>query len=528
MQKFTFDRRQTGFFTDQQNKLINGQEELLPFINHVFSKQNFSKHIAEKTNNYPEKNRNILHKYLIETYAKLPVSEPLNKNISAIASNRTFTITTGHQLNIFTGPIYLIYKILDVIKMCEELNQEYEEFHFVPCYWMATEDHDFEEIASTTIFSENLYWHANQKGAVGNFSIEGLDVLKGKVKDLFQNAASDTIHTILDAYDGDNLAEAHFNLFHELFKEYGLIIIDGNKKQLKELFIPHFHKEINEQFSFKSLKSTNQLIEKNGLKTQVNPREINLFYLSEQSRERILHLEDDFFIEGVGRRSRKELIDEINEFPERFSPNVALRPLYQECILPNLCYVGGVGELSYWIQLKKIFDSVGITYPMIKPRTSVLWIDNANANRMHKANLVIEDLFSDITNVKKQYLLANSADEIDFNISDKAFDEVIWQLEEKAKLMDANTEKMIAAESVKLAKQYVYIKEKLLKSVKQKHEKDLKAIDTVFDKLFPNGGLQERHLSIFTLCPEGNLKERIAQLYHYLEPFSSEFIVIRE
>ena len=528
MQKFTFDRRQTGFFTDQQNKLINGQEELLPFINHVFSKQNFSKHIEEKKNSYSQKNRKILHDHLINTYANLSLPEQLKKNIEALESNRTFTVTTGHQLNIFAGPIYLIYKILDVIKMCEELNQEFEEFHFVPCYWMATEDHDFEEIASTTIFGENLYWQSNQKGAVGNFSIDGLQVLKEKVSQLFKNASSDSIHSILDAYQGENLAEAHFNLFHELFKDYGLIIIDGNKKQLKELFIPHFQKEINEQFSYKSVKSTNQLIEKNGLKTQVNPREINLFYLGEQSRERILHLEDDFFIEGVGRRSRKELIDEINEFPERFSPNVALRPLYQECILPNLCYVGGVGELSYWIQLKQIFDTVGVTYPMIKPRSSVLWIDSSNANRMHKADVVIEDLFSDITNVKKQYLLAKSAAEIDFNISDKAFDEVIWQLEDKAKYMDANTEKMIAAESVKLAKQYLYIKEKLLKSVKQKHEKDLKAIDTVFDKLFPNGGLQERHLSIFTMCPEGNLKERIAQLYQYIEPFSSEFMVIRE
>ena len=528
MQKFTFDRRQTGFFTDQQNKLISGQEELLPFINYVFSKQNFLKQIQEKTSNYSDDNRNVLYKHLKETYAACALSEKLKNNINAIDSKHTFTVTTGHQLNIFTGPIYLIYKILDVIKMCEELNAEFDGFHFVPCYWMASEDHDFEEIASTTIFSENLYWEANQKGAVGNFSSNGLLELREKVKQLYQNTSSDSIYSILDAYQGETLAEAHFNLIHELFKDYGLIIIDGNKKNLKELFIPHLHKEINEQFSYKSLKSTNELIEKNGLKTQVNPREINLFYLSEQSRERILHLEDDFFIEGIGRLSREELINEILEFPERFSPNVALRPLYQECILPNLCYVGGVGELSYWIQLKKIFETAGITYPMIKPRSSILWIDSANAMRMQKSNLVIEDLFSDITNVKKQYLMSNSADEIDFSISDNAFDELLWQLEDKAKFMDINTEKMIAAESVKLAKQYGYIKEKLLKSVKQKHEKDLKSIDTVFDRLFPNGGLQERHFSIFSLCPDGNLQDRIAQIYKYIEPFSPEFLVVRE
>ena len=182
MQKFTFDRRQTGFFTDQQNTLINGQEELLPFINHVFSKQNFSKQIEEKLSNYPDYNRIVLSNHLKKAYSGYQMTEKLQKNLDSISSKRTFTITTGHQLNLLTGPIYVIYKVLDVIKMCEELNTEFEEYHFVPCYWMATEDHDFEEIASTTIFSENFYWNTNQKGAVGRFDTSGLNEILEKVK----------------------------------------------------------------------------------------------------------------------------------------------------------------------------------------------------------------------------------------------------------------------------------------------------------------------------------------------------------
>jgi bacillithiol biosynthesis cysteine-adding enzyme BshC len=528
MQKFTFDRRQTGFFTDQQNTLINGQEELLPFINHVFSKQNFSKQIEEKLSNYPDYNRIVLSNHLKKAYSGYEMTEKLQKNLDSISSKRTFTITTGHQLNLLTGPIYVIYKVLDVIKMCEELNTEFEEYHFVPCYWMATEDHDFEEIASTTIFSENFYWNTNQKGAVGRFDTSGLNEILEKVKIQFKNASFDNVFSLLSAYQGSTLAEAHFKLFHEMFKEYGLLIIDADDKALKELYIPFLKKEITEQFSYNGLKSTNVLIEKNGLKTQVNPREINLFYLSENSRDRILHLEDDFFIESRGRLSKNELILEIESFPERFSPNVVLRPLYQECIMPNLCYVGGVGELSYWIQLKKIFDLAGIIYPMIKPRSSVLWVDSSNAKKMQKVNMVFEDLFSDTSAVKKQYLMTNSADEIDFNLTDKTFNEMIWSLEERAKRMDVNTEKLIAAESVKLEKQYSHIKDKLLKSVKQKHEKDLKAIDAVFDKLFPNGGLQERQLSIFSICSDGDVISRIAQIYKYIEPFSSDFLIIRE
>jgi bacillithiol biosynthesis cysteine-adding enzyme BshC len=449
-------------------------------------------------------------------------------NLDKIGSKQTFTVTTGHQLNILTGPIYVIYKILDVIKMCDELNAEHEEYHFVPCYWMATEDHDFEEIASTTIFSQNFYWTTEQKGAVGRFNTNGLNEIIDKAKTLFQNAASENMLNALQSYQGATLAEAHFKLFHEMFKAYGLVVIDADNKELKELFVPVLKKEISEQFSYNCLKSTNVLIEKNGLKTQVNPREINLFYLGDNSRERILHLEDDFFIEGKGRLSKDELFYEIEAFPERFSPNVALRPLYQECIMPNLCYVGGVGELSYWIQLKKIFDQVNVTYPMIKPRSSVLWIDSTNAKKMQKVNMVFEDLFSDTSSAKKQYLMSHSADEIDFDFSDKAFNEMIWFLEEKAKIMDVNTEKLIAAEGVKLAKHYNYIKEKLIKSVKQKHEKDLNAIDNVFDKLFPNGGLQERQFSILSMCSDGDLQTRIAQIYKCIQPFSSDFLIVRE
>jgi bacillithiol biosynthesis cysteine-adding enzyme BshC len=528
MQKFTFDRRQTSFFTDQQNTLINGQDELLPFINHTFSKLNFLKQIEEKRANYPDHNRSVLANQLKKAYEGFELTEKLTNHLDALSSKRTFTITAGHQLNILTGPIYVIYKILDVIKMCDELNAEYDEYFFVPCFWMASEDHDFEEIASTSIFSQNFYWSTEQKGAVGKFNTIGLNEIVEEVKMLFQNATSENIYKLLQRYEGETLAEAHFKLFHEIFKEYGLVIIDADKKELKELFIPVLKKEIQEQFSYNCLKSTNALIEKNGLKTQVNPREINLFYLSENSRERVLHLEDDFFIEGKGRLTKEEILLEIEAFPERFSPNVVLRPLYQEIILPNLCYVGGVGELSYWIQLKGIFDLTHVTYPMIKPRSSILWVDGNNVKKMQKVNMVFEDLFSDAFSVKKQYLMTHSSDEIDFDFSDKAFNEMLWYLEEKSKIMDVNTEKLIAAEGVKLAKHYNYIKEKLIKSVRQKHDKDLSTIDYIFEKLFPNGGLQERKFSILSMCSDGDLESRIAQLYKCIEPFSSDFLIVRE
>jgi bacillithiol biosynthesis cysteine-adding enzyme BshC len=528
MQKFNFHRQLTELFTGQENQLAYNQEQLLSFINLPFSIKNFEKQIKQKEACFTKENRELLFTELLNKYAHYSHSPKVKNNIQLIQNENTFTITTGHQLPIAAGPMYLIYKIIHVIRLAEELKKEYPENNFVPVFWMASEDHDFEEIQSVEIYSKNLKWDSDQKGAVGRFDIDGLDAVKAEICSFFVNQPESEVQAILDEYDGKNLSEANFKLIHRLFDSFGLIIIDGDNSNLKRAFIPAIEKELTTQFSFKALHKTNEKIQKEGFKLQVNGREINLFYLANQSRERILHVEDGFFIEGKGTISLEELIKEANEYPERFSPNVILRPVYQETILPNLCYVGGIGEISYWLQLKGVFDVLELPYPMIQVRTSILWIDPILSKKIEKVSLVLEDLFKDISKVKKWYLQEFAADEVDFTSLDVKIDTLKDSIIDKITQIDVNLEHYAQAEAVKLTKQLDAIKEKLVKTVKQRHDNAMKTIDQIYDKLFPNGGMQERTLNLFSLCSDGKVATKLEYLYSAIDPFDPDFIIIRE
>lgn len=528
MQRYTFNRKDTNLYTEQQNQLVYQQEELLSFIGHTFSKENFRHQLKEKSNNYSRTIRQALAKHVNQFYANRSCSDKLSKNIEAIANDTTFTVTTGHQLSLFTGPIFTIYKIIHVIRLTEELAKEYPEFTFVPVFWMASEDHDFEEVQSTTIFNQPITWNSDQQGPVGRFGLNGFDDLKKKVLSFFENHPGCDVESLLSAYIGENYGEATCNLFHALFDRYGLVIIDGDHPTLKSLFRPILEKELKEQFSHRAVMKTNVQLEKEGLKLQLTARELNLFYLEDQFRERILHVEDGFFIEGKGKVSLDHLVMELVNHPERFSPNVVLRPVYQEFILPNLCYVGGVGELSYWLQLKEVFQAVSLTYPLIQARTSLLWIDASTAKKMQKTEIVLEDLFKDIHAVKTHFLHTLASDDLDFKEIEDVVEQLKIMLLAKIKQVDNNMESFAHAEMIKLEKQITFVKEKLTKIVKQNHDFVFLSIDQIFERLFPKGGLQERVLNLLSLCPNGDVYSRIKQIHQLIDPFDSDFIVLRE
>lgn len=527
MQKFTFNRQLTSLFTEQQNLLACEQDQLLQFIGHTFSKVNFEKQIAEKSKNYSAELRsNLVHEF--DKAYGIHASSEVRNNIDLLKKDGTYTITTGHQLNIFTGPIYFVYKILHVIRLTEELKKEYPENHFVPVFWMASEDHDLDEIRSVNVFGKELTWQTVQEGPVGRMDCTDLSVLKEELNSFFSNHPDSEMTDLLNKYSGKNLAEATFNLVNALFASYGLLILDGDNPTFKKSFLPYMERELLEEFSYNEVQKTNERIVKEGFKTQVNPREINLFYLSEQSRNRILKNENGYFIEGLGTLSSEKLFQLLHDQPESFSPNVILRPLYQELILPNLCYVGGVGELTYWMQLKGVFEYAGVTYPMIQARTSMLWIDAVTAKKMEKNTLLLEDLFEDVEQLKKRFLSEIAGDEINFDELNHHLDQLKVSLNSKITQVDAGLQKFAEAELVRLDKQIEAVKEKLTRSVKQQHETVIRSIDQISEKLFPGGGLQERVLNLFTMCPDGKVFDRITQLYKSTDPFDPDFVIIQD
>lgn len=528
MQKFTFHRKQTGFFSDQQNRLAYDQESLLPFIQRVFSKEAFDKQVELKRSSYSNNVRSTLAAVVREKYATVNCSEKTAQHVQWLQSDSTFTVTTGHQLSLATGPIFSIYKVLHVIRMAEELNADNDLYKVVPVFWMASEDHDIEEVRSVDVFNSRLIWNTNEQGAVGRMSTIGLSEIKDQIRQLFQNQSTDQLNLLLDSWNGKTYGEAFFHLIHFLFDRFGLIIIDGDNKRLKAHFSPIMKREILEKPSFRLVTNTNEHLQKEGAKIQVNPREINVFYLSNGTRDRIVEEDNKYRLKADRLISEKEVMDELDEYPERFSPNVILRPVYQETVLPNLCYLGGVGEMAYWIQLKAVFDEYTIQYPLITPRVSILWIDSVTSKKMAKINLSVEDLFREVSTVKKDMVMSLSDDQFDFSKVDVLMDQLTDEFNAQAKLIDLNAERMSTAELVKVTKQVELIKDKLLKFVKQQHESSLNQIDQVFGRLFPDGSLQERKINVLTMCPTGAIHERIEQLHQFIDPFDMDFIVLKE
>lgn len=380
--------QKTNYFSQLINDYLDQKESLQGFYEQFPSLENFQKQVESKQNNYSAETRKILVESLNKQYKNTQISAKSQENLAFLEKENTFTITTGHQLNLFTGPLYFLYKIISVINLTEELSEKYPLQHFVPVYWMATEDHDFEEINFFNFEHHKIQWQREASGAVGDLDTKGLE----EVYEKFQTILNDSDHSkhlqslFQKAYlEHDHLTEATRFLANELFGEYGLIILDGNDTALKKEFIPYVKNEILHQNSSDEVGKTSKKLNELGYKIQVNPREINLFYLKDNLRERIVKDEEYYIVHETDIRfTEEEILQDLENYPKRFSPNVIMRPLYQEVILPNLCYIGGGGELAYWFQLKSYFQKENVTFPILLLRNSALLMTEKQSEKAKK------------------------------------------------------------------------------------------------------------------------------------------------
>lgn len=519
----TIHRAKSRIFTQQQNGLVYKQEELLPFIDTPFELNAFASQLNIKKQQYSVSQRQLLVRVLSEQYAGL-YSDSQKVNIDAVAKENSFTVTTGHQLSVLTGPFYFIIKILHTIKLADVLKKTYPEYNFIPVFWMASEDHDFEEIRNVHLFNKTFTWNQVHGGAVGDLALDGLEEFKSEVKQLFGNNPEAEIHGLLDLYDGANLSQATFKLVNELFKDRGLLVIDANKKAFKESFKPILKKELEEGFSYKAVRSTDEKLIEAGLKLQINPREINLFYLSEGRRDRIIKTENGFEIEGLKFVSENEIIEELEHYPDRFSPNVVLRPLYQESLLPNLCYIGGTGEITYWLQLKEVFNCAEVPYPLIQVRNSLVWLDEHCVEKMNKLNLTKEDLFENSDLIKRRLVEQFAQEDLDFSTINEHAKGLSNAMLSHAN--DTPLEQFAKAELVKIDKLVQSFEEKFVRFVKKQNEQLIKDYDYIVERMFPNEHPQERYFSFFHFCPDGNYKKRLEELYQIVDPLQKDLILI--
>ena len=432
----------------------------------------------------------------------------------------------------FTGHLYFIYKIISVINTTKILAEKYPEYQFVPVYWMATEDHDFDEINHFHLQNKTICWNSSQTGMTGNFNTETLD----EVFNIFEKTiglgekANYLKCLFRNSYlKNTNLALATRFLVNSLFQEYGVVVIDGNDPSLKMQFAPFIERELMQNVSFQEVTKTIRDIQviDNSYPIQVNPREINLFYLTDNGRNRIVKNDGVFKVLQTDISfSEEEILKEVKSHPERFSPNVIMRPVYQEVILPNLAYIGGGGEIAYWLELKGLFDFERIPFPILMLRNSVLLITENQYNKIEKLKVSIEDLFLKPSDLKNKKTKEFSEFPIDFTPQRNFLINQFSDLYKIAEQTDPSFKNAVKAQEVKQLKGLEMLEKRLLKAQNRKFSDVLERINILQSELFPNGTLQERFSNFSDFFLEQG-KDFIPNLIEELNPFDNRFLVIK-
>ena len=475
--------------------------------------------------------REILVTVLKQQYAGLDVTKSVNDNIEKLESADCFTITTAHQPNLFTGPLYFIYKILHAIKLCDCLRKELPAYDFVPVYYMGSEDADFAELNHTYVDGKKIEWKKNQGGAVGRMladeSLEALITeLEGQVSvDRFGKEFTDMLRRSYSR--GKTIQQATLELLNELFGQYGLVVLIPDHPVLKKQMAAIFRDDLVEHKPASLVAGTSKKLEKH-YPVQAHAREINLFYLDGHTRERIEKKGADYHVVNTELKfSEEELLAMIDSSPEKFSPNVILRGLYQEIILPNIIFIGGGGELAYWLQFKDLFDHYKIPYPVLVLRNSFLVIEKKWEALINKLGLSQEELFLDENSIMKLIVERKSANDTALNGNFEKAEELFQSLSSQAATIDPTLVQHVAALRKRSIKTLEELEKKMLRAEKRKFSDQQRQLQNLKLQLFPLKGLQERVENISGLYAKWG-PGIIQQLYDHSLCFEQKFTVLTE
>ena len=462
--------------------------ELKAFYNNGPQISNFKEQIASKST-FPATNRAVLQTVLTEQYAAIGAEMPAVD----LRDENTFTVTTGHQLNSYTGPLYVIYKLVSTINLARKLQKAYPAQRFVPVYWMATEDHDFEEINHFFAFGTKYEWNTSQKGAVGRFSLSDFPKIP------FRNEIFDKAYS-----EGQTLSEAVRIYVHALFGAEGLVCLDADDARLKSIFAPIMETDLKQQVHEPIVRATTEKLEALGYKTQVSARPVNLFELTENDRVRL------------------EAGDSVNITDA--SPNVILRPLYQEVILPNLAYIGGPAEVAYWLQLKGIFDLHQVPFPILLPRNFAIVKTQKQAEKAEKLGLSLADLFKNELALRRDFVAGRTTHQLDTVGEAQALQPILAGLAERAKAIETTLEASVLAEQARWTKGLERLAKKLKRAEERNQGDEVRQVLALKEALFPAGEWQERHTNFLEFASDH--PDFIQNLLQTFDPLNFEFYEI--
>ena len=501
MEHHCFAFKDTGIVQKLILDYLDQQPELVKLTTFPPDIQGINQALAARKN-HPV-NRRVLVDALVEQYGPwLEQDHPVAQNLEHLRHKNTFTITTGHQLVLFGGPLYFVYKILHTVALSRQMAQLHPDKRFVPVFWMASEDHDLAEV-DHFYGPSKVRWHANQTGAVGRMELRNMEDVYHEVSPLLGTGpTADELKALFAScyLKSSTLAEATRTLVQALFGHLGVVVVDGDDANLKALVAPLFERELREGVVERAMAPTNAWLEKE-YHVQVNPRPINLFFLEPGGRHRIEKTETGF-VAGSTVFEGDHLFNLLKSNPEAFSPNVTLRPVYQELILPNLAYVGGGGELAYWLQLKGVFEALNVLYQAVILGHSALFADAATRRKMEACEADWVTFFKPLHEQREAYIRRHTVLDVDLANEQKTLEALFDGLEQIANQTDASMKGAVAAQRAKQLKGLENLRKKLLRAEKRKYEVAMARLDSIHAALYPDGSLQERRLNFSLLYLE--------------------------
>lgn len=523
---------ETGRFSKITLDYLNEDEDLKPFFKYKTNLEGIRSALENKKK-HPV-NRQLLFEELTRQYAGITDADKLMKNIGLLLDENTFTVCTAHQPNLFTGHLYFIYKIIHVIKLADHLTKEIPGHQFVPVFFVGSEDADLDELNHIYVDGKKYLWNTSQTGAVGRMTVDKdlvklITELEGQL--LAEPFGKEVIDLLKKCYiPGSSIEKSTFLFVHELFKHFGLIVFLPDNAAYKREMLRVFEEDIFKNTPGKIVNETSKRLSQHH-HAQAFARDINLFYMKDDIRNRIVKVEGRFVVHETGISfSEDEMKNELQEHPERFSPNVILRGLFQESVLPNLIFVGGGGELAYWLQLKDLFDHFKTPYPVLFLRNSLLLIEKKWDKLIKKLGVGLKDIFLNEEKLFQFIVHRDSKYSLSLNNESEQFNDIFDSIRKRAAEIDKSLIDHILSLKAKQQKKILAVEKKFVSAEKKKNEATGRQIHKLLESLFPGAGLQERteNFMLFYAKWGASLFDHIYEVSPLFEPSFSVLTEVDE
>jgi bacillithiol biosynthesis cysteine-adding enzyme BshC len=439
--------------------------------------------------------------------------ETLNE-IEKIVRDRACAVVTGQQVGLFSGPLYTIYKALTAIKLRDELNRK-GLGSVLAVFWLASDDHDLAEIDHVTLVDkENRLQEIRCPTPSTESKIPVSDILlPSEVGDCLRQLRDLTLDTefkaeiigaLSEAYaPGRSYVEAFARWMTRLFKSRGLIFIDASHPRLKDMGKDVFYREIaGESPSTRQAVAASERLRQAGYEAQIPLHEgiLNLFY-AERERHAVQWKDGTFGIKGMPALKTKDaLVALAREKPFLFSPNVLLRPLYQDALLPTVAYIGGPAEIAYFAQMKGVYEAFGLPMPVIYPRKNLTIVEKKIDHILKKYNLEIPDIWRNAPGIVGEITKDEIPDSVRaaLRLVRENFERDFTSLRAEVLAFESGLGEATDLARGKMNQQLNFMEKKTLQAAKKRNEIAIRQVHKAVDNLFPNQRLQER---VFNIVP---------------------------